>query len=387
MTLFISTSVIILCILLLRNNVHKNKNSLYICFSLIFISLIAMLHYFNFTEPNQFCLAVLAVHIIPLGYLIGPFLYFYTRNTLIHTTKLSKTDYLHFLPFVISLISIFPYFFTDFDSKLKIAQVLLDRPHYISKINTSWLYPSYINILLRPINILLYSTYNLLMLFVFYKKNKKVLLDKKQDYIVFKWLIVINSIIVLMSIGYTNLTLNFHNTTNDLTTSEEIINSRLLLNYILSMLFCLIPILMLVFPVILYGDNKLTNKVKSKVVFNKDDHESLITTAALILDFVKKEKNLLNPNFAITDISSALNLKSKEVLYCFNVILEIKFTTLRKELRIDFAKKELSSDALLFHSMEGIWMKSGFSSRTSFFVAFKEVTGMTPLEYLKSLEI
>jgi hypothetical protein len=41
---------------------------------------------------------------------------------------------------------------------------------------------------------------------------------------------------------------------------------------------------------------------------------------------------------------------------------------------------------LLSHSMEGVWIKSGFSSKTSFFVSFKEVTGMTPLEYLKSLE-
>ena len=38
---------------------------------------------------------------------------------------------------------------------------------------------------------------------------------------------------------------------------------------------------------------------------------------------------------------------------------------------------------LLDHSMEGIWMKAGFTSKTSFFVSFKEETGMTPLEYVK----
>jgi YesN/AraC family two-component response regulator len=73
-------------------------------------------------------------------------------------------------------------------------------------------------------------------------------------------------------------------------------------------------------------------------------------------------------------------------MYCFNAILKTKFTTLKKELRVEIAKKEIMNGKLLSHSMEGVWIKSGFSSKTSFFVSFKEVTGMTPLEYLKSLE-
>jgi AraC-like DNA-binding protein len=34
--------------------------------------------------------------------------------------------------------------------------------------------------------------------------------------------------------------------------------------------------------------------------------------------------------------------------------------------------------------MEGIWTKAGFSSRTNFFVSFKEETGLTPLEFIKN---
>jgi AraC-like DNA-binding protein len=55
-------------------------------------------------------------------------------------------------------------------------------------------------------------------------------------------------------------------------------------------------------------------------------------------------------------------------------------------LRVDLAKKELSNGGLKSFSMEAVWIKSGFSSKTSFFVAFKQVTGLTPLEYLKSIE-
>jgi hypothetical protein len=66
-------------------------------------------------------------------------------------------------------------------------------------------------------------------------------------------------------------------------------------------------------------------------------------------------------------------------------ILNVKFITLKKELRVDLAKKELINGKLVSHSMEGIWTKCGFSYKTNFFVAFKEVTGMTPLEFSKEI--
>jgi AraC-like DNA-binding protein len=151
------------------------------------------------------------------------------------------------------------------------------------------------------------------------------------------------------------------------------------------MLFALIPILIVVFPEILYGMHRFKTTSKSKIVIQKDNHESLISTSALILDFVKKKENLQNPDFGISDICKALNISSQDVNYCFSTILNVKFITLKKELRVDLAKKELISGKLLSHSMEGIWTKCGFSSKTNFFVAFKEVTGMTPLEFSKEI--
>jgi AraC-like DNA-binding protein len=144
---------------------------------------------------------------------------------------------------------------------------------------------------------------------------------------------------------------------------------------------------MIIFPEILYGFHKIKKeKKKSEVIAYKENHAQLVDTSNLILDFVKKEENLLNPDFGIADICKELNLTVQDVQYCFKMILKTKFITLRKELRVDLAKKELIDDKLLTVSMEGVWMNSGFSSKTVFFVAFKDVTGMTPLEYLKSLE-
>jgi hypothetical protein len=74
-------------------------------------------------------------HSIPLAFLTGPFLYLYTRNTLRISMRFSKWDYMHFLPFTITLISIFPYYFKEFDFKLRIAQLLIDDPNNILDVN------------------------------------------------------------------------------------------------------------------------------------------------------------------------------------------------------------------------------------------------------------
>ena len=269
----------------------------------------------------------------------------------------------------------------DFDFKLRIAQLLMDDPNYILNVNLNWLYPSKINLLVRPLFLLAYAVWGLILAYRFYKKRGAFPL-KNEETIAVKWLMVINSIVILVCIGYTNLTVYFYSLPN--IDSREQINSSVL-SYILTMLFVLIPILILIFPEILYGMHKFKMSSKSKIAIQKENHETLVNTSALILDFVKKEENVQNPDFSISDICKALNISSQDVNYCFSTILNVKFITLKKELRVDLAKKELISGKLLSHSMEGIWTKCGFSSKTNFFVAFKEVTGMTPLEFSKKI--
>lgn len=381
MILITSILVILLCLFLLYNNFSKNKNSIYLCGCLIFMCVTSILHHFTVIAPNRFWIAILVGHSIPLAFLTGPFLYLYTRNTLRISIRLTKWDYFHFLPFAITLISIFPYYFKEFDFKLRIAQLLIDDPNNILSVNLSWLYPSKINILARPVFLLAYALWGLLLAYRFYNKRRDFPL-KKEETIAVKWLIVINSVVVLMCIGYTNLTIYFYSLPN--IASREQINSSLL-SYILTMLFALIPIMIIIFPEILYGMHKFKTSSKSKIVIQKDNHESFVSTSALILDLIKKEENLQNPDFSISDICKSLNITSQDVNYCFTTILNVKFITLKKELRVDLAKKELINGKLVSHSMEGIWTKCGFSSKTNFFVAFKEVTGMTPLEFSKKI--
>ena len=379
MVLSISITVILLSLLLLYNNFSKNKNSLYICGSLICMSIIAILHHFSEIEPNVFWIAIISGHSLPFGFLIGPFLYFYTRNALAGKIIHRPTDGLHYISFLIVLISIFPYYFTPFDYKLKLAQMLVaDANNMITKINFSWLYPSYWNILLRPVFLLTYTVFSIYL--IFHKlKQKKIPFSFKTSESSLKWLVIINSIFLLISLLYSMLTANFF---LRFVQNREEINSPPF-SYLVYVLMCSLPILMLVFPEILYDVKKNKKPSKPEPVVEADNHEEFVKTTQLILDFLKKEENLANPKLGVTSICSALGLSKEDVDYCFTVVLKTKIAAIKKQLRVELAKEELKKGMLLDHSMEGIWMKAGFTSKTSFFVSFKEETGMTPLEYVK----
>jgi len=378
MVLSISITVILLSLLLLYNNFSKNKNSLYICGSLICMSIIAILHHFSVIEPNVFWIAIISGHSLPFGFLIGPFLYFYTRNALAGKIIHRPTDGLHYISFLIVLISIFPYYFTPFDYKLKLAQMLVaDANNMITKINFSWLYPSYWNILLRPVFLLTYTVFSIFL--IFHKlKQKKIPFSFKTSESSLKWLVIINSIFLLISLLYSMLTANFF--LRFVQNREEINSSPF--SYLVYVLMCSLPILMLVFPEILYDVKKNKKPSKPEPVVEADNHEEFVKTTQLILDFLKKEENLANPKLGVTSICSALGLSKEDVDYCFTVVLKTKIAAIKKQLRVELAKEELKKGMLLDHSMEGIWMKAGFTSKTSFFVSFKEETGMTPLEYV-----
>lgn len=383
MLIFIPFFGLILSVVLLLNNFSKNKNSIFLFVALLFLFGNALQNIFFLHSANLFWIAILYGHTIPLYFLVGPFLFFYTRNGLTNTTKLLKSDCLHFLPFAISLISILPYYFIDFDTKLRTAQLIIENPGNLAKTNISWLYHSVTNTIIRGPIYLIYSSYNLFFLFRFSSNRIKKLFFNNQEKTFLKWLIMINCIIALVALFYSMFTTTSY---FDYSFLKQEKSGLSIISIILNLLFLSIPLTILAFPQILYGFDKFKKQYKPNQAFSKAVHEPSELMSSLILDVVKKKENLLNPDFDINEISKILHIDKSEVLYFFNITLNKKFITLRKELRVDLAKKEIGSGKLLSVSMEGIWMKSGFSSKTSFFVAFKEVTGMTPLQYSKSLQ-
>jgi AraC-like DNA-binding protein len=99
--------------------------------------------------------------------------------------------------------------------------------------------------------------------------------------------------------------------------------------------------------------------------------------------YLKKEEPYVNPDFTINELAVALKVPVHHLSYCLNTLMNVKFTSLRTQLRIQYASKLLDSGQADELSMDGIGKKSGFSTRSNFYNAFKTETGMTPSEYLE----
>ena len=110
--------------------------------------------------------------------------------------------------------------------------------------------------------------------------------------------------------------------------------------------------------------------------------DPFLEIAERIRSYLENEKPCLDNKFSITARSIALKAPQHHLLYCSNNILKIKFTDFRTRLRINYAKEMLRKGEETQLSIEGIFNKSGFSTRSSFYNAFNAATGFTPGDYI-----
>ena len=141
------------------------------------------------------------------------------------------------------------------------------------------------------------------------------------------------------------------------------------------------------------SNNGTTNKVVESLPINQPKKE--ITEISVshndpffelvdkINAYLHKEEPYLHPDFTINELAASLKVPVHHVSYCLNTLMNVKFTTLRTQLRIQYAAKLLDSGQADDLSMDGIGKKSGFSTRSNFYNAFKTETGTTPSEYLE----
>jgi AraC-like DNA-binding protein len=330
---------------------------------------------------------------MPVFYLIGPLLFFYTKSTLNDEKyQLKKLDYFHFLPFVIGLVSIVPYYFKPFHTKTELAQKIVNHIIVHKNLEISWLYPHFLNTFFRPLLLLIYCIAILLIIFNQRKNKSLQQIPEKQKRFIFTWLVAISILTSVIAFCYSAATYYFYNLPEF--TNKDVNNSAYLI--VTAVCYCAIPINLLIFPEILYGlprsKNKLNNKVNSQS--NEDDKtvperslDPLKPIADRITLFINTEKPYLSEDFNIDDIADRLDIPKHHVYYCFSNFFDKKFTKLRTELRVQHAKELLLTDEINISSLEGIWTKSGFSSKTSFFTSFKEETGLTPKEYIQQKRI
>jgi AraC-like DNA-binding protein len=224
----------------------------------------------------------------------------------------------------------------------------------------------------------------------------------QQYKLIYRWLIILAVTTAILILNFFLLSLSL----SKQTVTATLINGQF--THIFSgVAYFSMSFMLLLFPRILYGmpiytantvntvtefssletQKKETNpiiepiNIVAEVQLPKDD--PFYELVDKINTYLTKEEPYVNPDFTINELAVALKVPVHHLSYCLNTLMNVKFTTLRTQLRIQYAVKLLDSGQADELSMDGIGKKSGFSTRSNFYNAFKTETGMTPSEYLE----
>ena len=104
---------------------------------------------------------------------------------------------------------------------------------------------------------------------------------------------------------------------------------------------------------------------------------------------MQEKKPYLNPNLTLGELAAMLHT-NRTYLSCFlRDELQVNFATYINMYRVEEAKKILSNNSHLSQkaALQDAIIHSGFSSESSFYRIFKQLTGMTPYEWKNTIPV
>lgn len=390
MLFYSSLLTIILSVILVAFNWRVNKNVGYLALFFIAFACYGLTHHFTLYSQSSFWLAIFYNHFTPLYLLPGPLLYIYTKASLTDKKALTDwTDFLHFIPAIINLIAIAPYFIVSFSEKERIAAQIIQNLEAIKMIRVNWIYPPSIGFTARPLLLLGYTLVIFIQL-IQIKPKKEILeqIPEQQYFFIKKWILWLSIVSFTVATGFLIVTLNLFTQG----VSKVLINT-MPLHLGVGVIFFMLPITLFLFPQILYGmpisartvnaqASTIDERKKKKTIPKDVDPFLLLSTE--IFTYLERERPFANPDFSMSHLAVIFNVPQHHVAYCFNHLLKKKFSTIRTEFRVNHAIELLDKGLTETLSIDGIGVKAGFTTRSNFYSSFKAVTGVTPSEYLEN---
>lgn len=96
---------------------------------------------------------------------------------------------------------------------------------------------------------------------------------------------------------------------------------------------------------------------------------------------LKEEKLYLLPDLNLKMLAERMDVSERKLSAFFGEVLNSSFYDTINSFRVEEAKIMLKSNAVEIHSITGIGLSCGFSSKSSFYRIFKNKTEMSPAVY------
>jgi len=354
---------------LIKNHFLKNRHIVYGIMAIIAISIKLMASSYAISEFEHFpIILTLILYSGFIAFLPIPFGVIYLNGVLPKSQKIGTFAYLLILPALLYTINFIPYILLPDTDKIQIFK------NYNSPlINKSFIWISWTTAnTIRNIYNNLCAVMVLIHMFSVIQKGKQTL--SKKNYFTLIQLIVIAGIIIIVA-AY----------------SDFILHDQFKIQEAFGLIPLIIPLSLIFIPNYLYDNTvnndltfylKLVNRFKKNGEKTEELDNEIIIASSAIMSYLRHDKPYLSPGFSIHDIVMYLDIPQKTVTDCFNQVIKIPFPRMRNQLRIDYAMYLFKNGGHLKNSISGIATDAGFKNRATFYIAFKEVTQMTPIEWI-----
>lgn len=411
---YISLSGLFLPLLILFYNRGFKSANRYLA-GFLFFSSLYLLESFTFFYAESKSWVAFFTNTHTFYYLIGPFAFFYVRSMLRDNSRISKVDWLHFLPFVTAFIGFIPYLCSAWSYKLLVADNIQSDNWDMEQFHLNFIIPHKVDQALNVLQIYFYSIALWILLSKYKRNSNSRIYQVPQFKLIRNWLFIFTLIITIITINFTVAMANMWLYDNKYVFLEKASGALLFA----SIVYVGMNMIVMIFPHIMYGlpldvkdsfftkeldesddilnkslvnDSNEENSTAEVTLNNKKDSPLLFSSDYIekielaILEVISNEDYLL-PDFKLINIADKFALPAHHLTYYFNAILNQSFSDWKNKLRVEYAITLLNQGHSSSITLEAISLKSGFTAQNTFIRAFKLHTGQTPSEYSKKIAL
>jgi len=135
---------------------------------------------------------------------------------------------------------------------------------------------------------------------------------------------------------------------------------------------------------VLSGEKAARGPVRKEPHEYSEDEQSLQISQAVVR-LMETEKIYLDPGLSLDNLAARLEINRSYLSLAINRCIGKKFTDYINEYRIREAIHLLNDPKSCRHSFDAIALDCGFNDRTTFYRAFKKITGLSPGDYRKNV--
>ena len=292
----------------------------------------------------------------PFVFLAAPLLFLYLRELTARERTFQRKDFLHFIPFVLCLIYLLPYYLKSSAAKI---QILVSE--YVKADFGQWYYVRSAVLITQVLVYLVLIVINIVQ----YSRDVKQRKSPRDKAVLFE----VRFFVVASVLLWCAVVLRY--------AIETVPN--LLVPLGASLLIYAMGYLKMRRPEV--ENNGTDESAVRKYEKSRLTPERSTRYLDKLLNFMKQEKPFTDGDLTIQKLAEKLSIPAHHLSQTINERLGQTFSDFINSYRVEEAKKKLLDPALKHLSVLGIAIEVGFNSKSSFNSVFKKHTNMTPSEF------